>query len=391
MSQAAAAARAALRMLTWAQADSTPGKQLRELIAVAGLALLPPVNTAIASPRGFRRSTPTRALACLGADPAVLGEGDRGGAGMLRVALDRLLGSDAMLGLRTVPGATVDERSWATPWQVAAAVAVLCSAGVPVLTSGLSEPVRSMLDSELLAAGDLLDVISVRDPDRREVLSIGLRRAALRAYGYHPPLDPTHPLVSVVVERTARTERLRADLAAQSWPQVRLHVVDEASQAHEAHEAHDSLLREVQAAGSVYLTRMRPGVSYGPHHLEDLVQALQHSGCAVACSPPRFSHEPEHGAIVERPSTPAEATSPTRGELAALWYSDDGLTPPVGTAYLGHGCNAVQTDADPSDRAPTGIVHRRTPPQLAWFETDSHRPAHPADSYFARAGSRSRS
>ncbi len=391
MSQAAPAARAALRALTWAQSHSTPGEELRELIAVAGPALLLPVNSVIASPRGFRRSTPTRKVVSLSAVADVPGEEDQNGAeaGVPRVALEALLGSDAVLALRTVPGATIDERSWSTPWQVAAAVTALCCAGVPVLTHRLCEPVRSMLDPELLAAGDLLDVMGVRDPDRREALSIGLRRAAHRAYGFRPPLDPPHPTVSVVVERAALTDRLRAELAAQSWPRVSLHVVQEVDPAGGA-----SLLHDVRAAGSIYLTRMSPGVSYGPHHLEDLVHALRHSGCAVACSPPRFTDEPEHRAIVERSATPAEVTSPTRAELAgtALWYADDGLTSPVGPAYLGHGCNAVQIVAEPSDRAPTSIVYRRSPPQLAWFEADPAPPGgSSARSYFARAGSRASS
>lgn len=386
MSQDAPAARAALRGLSWAASDSTAGAQLRALVAAAGPALLPPVNTAIASPRGFARSTPTRTLTCLGAGPAAPAQGHHDRAGMPCVALGRLLGSDVVLALRTVAGATLDERSWATPWQVAATVGALCCAGVPVLTAGLSEPVRWMLDPELLAAGDLLDATSVRDPDRREARSIALRRCAHSAYGFAPPPDPAHPSTFVVVQREAFTARLQAELAAQSWPTVRLQVLDGDS-------GETSLQHDIQAAGSVYLTRLCPGVSYGPHHLQDLVHALRHSGCAVAGSSSRFTHEAEHGAVVERPTAPVEASLPAGQELAgtALWYARDGLSPPKGTTYLNHGCNVVQMSAEPSERASTGIVHRRRPPQLAWFETDHTSAPQAAGSYFAGAVSRARS
>ncbi|MGI8947176.1 MAG: hypothetical protein ACR2FV_04220 [Ornithinimicrobium sp.] len=390
MSQTAPAARTALRALTWARSDRMTREELLELIAAAGPALLPPVNTAIASPRGFRRTTPTRTISSVGnAQPSTDGREHQSAptphAGMPYIGLDRLLGADAVQGLRPAPGVTVDERSWTTPWQVATAVAALCCAGVPVLTAVLPATVRSMLDPGLLAAGDLLDDVDVRDPDRREARSIGLRRSAHRAYGYHPAHDPPRPAISVLADQATLTEALRHQLAAQSWSQVHLHVLGDDD---------ISLLREVQATGSVYLTRLRAGVSYGPHHLEDLVHALWHSGCGVACSPRRFAHEPEHGAVVERPATPTEVTSPTSEGLAgtALWYAGHGLTPPDGPAYLGHGCNAVLTDAQPADWAPTSIVHRRTPPQLAWFHAESgHSTLTAANSYFARAGSRARS
>lgn len=390
MSQTAPTARTALRALTWARSERIAREELLELVAAAGPALLPPVNTAIVSPRGFRRTTPTRTIASVGAaHPSSDGRTHQSEqapqAGMPHIGLDRLLGADVVQGLRPAPGVAVDEHSWATPWQVATAVAALCCAGVPVLTAVLPATVRSMLDPGLLAAADLLDDIDVRDPDRREAMSIRLRRAAHRAYGYHPAIDPSHPGISVLADQATLTEELRCQLAAQSWPQVHLHVLADDD---------TSLLSEVQATGSVYLTRLAPGVSYGPHHLEDLVHALRHSGCAVVCSPRRFMHEPEHGAVVERPATPTEATSPTSQSLTgtALWYVGHGLSPPDGTAYLGHGCNAVLTDARPTDRPPTSIVYRRTPPQLAWFDPDPGRSTPPpARSYFARTGSRARS
>lgn len=316
--------------------------------------------------------------------------------------------------LHTYPYTVVDDMSWASPYDAACVVVSLCLAGVPVLTGRLSQIVRSMIHPPLLAVSDGVGADTVLDPHRREALSIAIRRLAHRAYGFRPPHDPAYPLISVVIHPRDRVEtaRLMESLSAQSWENIHVHVVSspERQRVHRrtasthrpskpvlpvSISSTDSLAGDVDRVGSVYLTRMVPAIAYGPHHLEDLVHALGHSGADVAHSPVRFSYDTAYGLVLERPRAVGELPGDDGLPGASLWYGDAGLGGVDRRGgYLGHGCNAVPREDSgrrtATAQAATAIVHRGNPPQLDWLKREPSVRSEGVASYFARSNSAER-
>lgn len=367
--------------------------------------LIPWINTAVCSPRGFApvarsgyavgrvRMRPTTQ------DMAEQVPPDQNGAWFV----PRLLGRDDITALRTAPCVLLETGSWPSTLQAAVAVASLSCAGVPVVTTGLPAPVREHVDPDLLRACDMVTSESTRGPGTQEALSIILRRLAHRAYGFSPPGDAQPPRISVVLGTdTSETARLVQELSQQTGVTVHLHLVgahDGGSAPSEPPQTVTSttvtpaeLGEDIERVGSVYLTHVHPGVSYGPHHLEDLVQALRHSGAALAHSPLRFHYQPTHGIVLEHADEPTETPSPPVGGVRAaatsLWYRSDGPTAPSasGTAYATHGCSAVVLEGGPgADLHYSGVVHRDRPPQLDWFHPapGAATETTPAPSYFA--------
>ncbi len=399
-----------LREMTWAAAALATDEELREPAIALDTLLLPPLNASMLSPCGLAVE--------LSAQPARVVHLTAGGVPVAQphgtgdwVALQgRVVGGDIVRALRGYPLVMVDELSWQTPYQVAVVVVSLALAGVPVATAELSPAVRSMIDAPLLDLSDVVAPETVRDPYRRESVSIAIRRRAHRAYGFHVLSDPAHPPVSVVVQaqEPARTAVVLDAVARQSWPNVHVHVVADPEEAVAARAAlrswpratsatsvidRDSLEGDVGRVSSVYLTRIEPTIAYGPHHLEDLVHALRHSGAPVAHSRSRFSYDAGREVVLEAPGAAGEGPGDDGLAGASLWYADDGLD---GSArpggYLVHGCNVVALErrggldayAEPTTQFARGTL----PPQLSWFggwQSEEVARTVGCPSYFARS------
>ncbi|WP_109472452.1 hypothetical protein [Ornithinimicrobium cavernae] len=327
------------------------------------------LNSSILSPRGFR--------------PRV--SGPREGQ---QVAPRRLWGTDDVAALREAPFVRVTPDGEPGERQVRPVletVVALALAGVPVTGDGLPGPVRERLDPTLLEVMDRIGPDSVSDAGERELASLALRRRAWQVAGYRPPPTPVPPTVLVLLPDGDLPAYLLQDLAAQETTglTVRRRAVSA--------EDEEEVLREERATGAVYVTRMDPGLRYGPHHLADLVHALAHSGARVALSPPRFLPW-RHGAWLEDGSGATEAPAGSGLPGGSLWYAVDGATEPVAgeQGYAVHGANAVPA-GEPDETAVTGPaplrLHRSLPRVLAWLGADDSFPAAApgpvAPSYFA--------
>lgn len=275
----------------------------------------------------------------------------------------------------------------------AATVVTLLLAGVPVATGELPEPVRELLDTELLDLADTVTAEQVRDAGRREVLSLALRRRAWAVT--RPPVmqDPAdNPVLAIIPEEP--TEDLRQDLAAQTWP-VAQTVTDDQPDL-------DTRVEQAARHGTVYVTRLDPALRYGPHHLGDLVQAIRHSRARVVHSPARFETI-GNGRWLERDDGRCEATGSAGLPGGSLWYAADGpsLPQPDRGDYLINGANAVPA-AGTGGTAPLvasgalppapSRLHRKRPAVLDWLgSTDpvgtvGEPEASLPSSYFAAAG-----
>lgn len=345
------------------------------------------LNSSVLTPRGFR--------------PVVHGPRDG-----LDVAPRQLWGADDIAAVRDAPLVRVDGTGpdGTDDGLVLRSVLALALAGVPVTAHGLPAAVRQRLDPVLLTALDAVTPERVRDPGDRELCSLALRRRAWQLVGYRPRTDAP-PVVLVLLPPGELPATLVHDLEGQ----VTEGLVVRTRQVPEGPEAE----RAVSAEGATYVTRMVPGLRYGPHHLADLVHALGHSGARVALSPPRFLPWNGH-AWLEDGRGPSE--TPAEDGLAggSLWYAADGATEPAaaGEGYAVHGAGAVPVRASggpatgelatgeratgepaacrPEDAPVTLRLHSGTPRVLDWhsgLEPD-RADVHPVGpSYFALAAS----
>lgn len=412
--------------LTWSQVGTPAATELVATLERLELAPMLALNSTVLSPHGFavRPADPGRTGCVCGAAESGMkrnGVQDRFGRDPEWVVIPDgpLLGQGELRKLRQFAFVTVDERSRPTPFEAGALVVSLCLSGVPVATTGLSRVVRALVDGALLELTDMISPQEVSDPGRREALSLRIRRRAHEVYGYRVVTDPPHPDVSVVVDHEATHDdhhlrRVLAEVAAQAWPALHVHLVthppghspelsdtgpefrtmeDVVSAAPRGPRSlsvttPSGLADDVRSVGSIYLARMGAGLRYGPHHLEDLVRALGHSGAAVVHSPSRFEIQGEHGMIMEHCDEVGEALGDPGLKGGSLWYAGDGPETPQTAGYRIHGCNALPlAGAGPqvTDRRTGGsILHRTRPTQLDWLPLaavlDSRVPA----SYFAR-------
>lgn len=348
------------------------------------------LNSTILSPRGFQ----------------VRVRGPREG---LSVAPHRLWGRDEVAALRQAPFVRVAP---GPDDDVLATTVALALAGVPVSAQGVPATVRARLDPQLRQTMEQIDPQSAADPAARELASLELRRRAWQVAGYRPAT--AEPEVLVLLPAGELPASLINDLAAQQTPGVRV-------RQHQGDDLEElgALLRQERPC---YLTRMEPGLRYGPHHLADLIHALAHSGAAVALSPRRFTPW-RAGAWLESQAGPTEAPAAHGLAGGSLWYADAGPDEPAadGQGYAVHGANAVPVAAatedaaepatsepgssDPGTSQPTTPdqeqlaplqLHRRLPRVLSWLQDqaatlstqqpgDDHDPVEP--SYFATSGS----
>lgn len=262
----------------------------------------------------------------------------------------------------------------------------LALAGVPVTGEGLPASVRERLDPSLLDLLDHVHTDAVADQGERELLSLALRRRAraVTAIGARPEC---RPVVVLLPTEDEQPPTLLEDLARQSWPSVVRCAASDVEQAHE-------LVAEARRQGALYCTRLRTDVRYGPHHLADLVDALRHSGAAVAYSPLRFRPWRE-GHWLESDPLAVECSALGGLDGGSLWYAEEGaLGPADARGYAVHGANAVPAGSSAESHPVALRIHRRAPLVLDWLPEGPANPDHGGapipPSYFQRVGDPSR-
>lgn len=345
------------------------------------------LNTSILTPRGFRpringprEGVPTAPLRLWGAnDIAALRE-----APFVRVTDGAHGATGAGQGLEGVVR-DVDRHVLTT-------VMALALAGVPVTGHGLPMPVRARLDPALLEIIDGIGPDTAADPAERELLSLALRRRAWQVAGYRPPAAQPPAVLALLPDELPLS--LLADLEAQVAPGVTVRVRHRGDG-----EDVEQIVREERERGAVYVTRPSPHLRYGPHHLADLVHALEHSGARVAFSPRRFLRW--EGAWLEDGSGSIESAADGGLPGGSLWYAVDGATEPVagGAGYAVHGTGAVPVGARAAEDA--GLVplrmHDGLPRVLSWLDAGDQVPepsptgvgsSGAGASYFARPSGR---
>ncbi|WDF32136.1 glycosyltransferase [Arthrobacter agilis] len=280
---------------------------------------LPPVDISLLNPRGFLSET-AEATFELTAD-------DLPESGILS---DRRLAALRTARYVTVDGTRFDSRAWQLArWLTQAGVA-----GVPLLVSDLPQDVRTMVGQPLVG------LIQAFDPHdhavQRESKSIDLRRAAMEEFapaarwsrimetlGRTSLPDPT-VTVLLATKRPDKVGSALAQVADQSWDRLELVLVLHGFSANDHPGVRRSLddypgvivvvevpgetvfgdvLRAgTAAAGGEYLTKMDDDDWYGPHHVRDLVRAIQHSGAQLVGSQVEFVYLESLDITTRRPS-----------------------------------------------------------------------------------------
>lgn len=375
-----------VRSMTWASAASTPLSELTAMVESISVVPLPPVDAAGLSPEGFHPRVP-RIGNVTGRATVRTSGGDLYVMDVARpdvVPVGRYIDRASIRNLRRYRYAVIDELSWASPSAVATAVVSLSLAGVLVETRSLSRAVRAMLDAVMLGVTDDVGPETTNDDHGREALSLQLRRRAREVYGFAPQQGHRHPIVSVVIEArsTIETSRLLEELARQTWPSIRTHLVPVGAK---------NPRSEIAKVGALYVTRFEPTNTYGPHHLEDLVHALRHSGAAAAHTVSRFTYHRAHRILLEAYPLIGEVTADEGAPGGSLWYAPAGGGSPgsgLPPGYQVHGCNLVALDSAPQDevRSPRK-VYRSLPPQVEWLRRMDELlpPSGARESYFSTA------
>jgi hypothetical protein len=276
-------------------------------LTVAEHLWLPPVDTRVVSPAGFRREASGLGtvrlddrLSVLGAEGQVLGGGD------LRAGLTE----NQISSLRALAGVQVE--SAAPPASLGRVLTQLACAGIPVRPLTLAPELAGALGEDL--AGRFALDWDAADSLDRESWSVTTRRLALARFApdaYWGELAARHgrpavsaPSISVVVptRRTDFVPFVLAQIERQDWPEVEVVLAlhgfaadDPAVKDATAGFGRPLQVLEVPAAtvfGNVLnlaatrcsgrlITKMDDDDWYGPHHLTDLVQARAHSGATV--------------------------------------------------------------------------------------------------------------
>lgn len=274
---------------------------------------LPPVDEAVINPIGFRShpSLPCAALTESAAGYAIA----CGAETLVRIPPSGELTDADVARLRDARGVTVPALP-GRPVAAARIVAALCAAGVPVLAA--ADPARDALLGAELAA-----LLEQADPDRlasdlcREVLSIRLRRCALRrhgavarwrtivsATGLAPPLEPTvsillctrrPEMIPFAIRQMEAQRGVRAELilglhgvparqVAAGSVLLPITVVEAPAEM----PFGQVLNRMAAAASGAFLAKVDDDDWYGPDHLADLVLAQLYSGADLVGSAAEF-------------------------------------------------------------------------------------------------------
>ncbi|MGQ0631412.1 MAG: glycosyltransferase [Sporichthyaceae bacterium] len=296
-------------VLVGAPAGTVPILRVEDSLAV------PPVDTAICSPRGFTDAGPD-----IGELTVAVGVPELRMAGAT-VRLDPQVGltENHLATLRALRAVRVSGpiTGDAHARGLLRVLSQLCCAGVPVTAPDLAPALVDALGTELGQRLRALDPTTLADATARESASIEIRRLALgrfapaafwsaQAAGLGWPAPPP-PTVSVLLatRRPALLPFALAQIARQDWPRLQTVVI-----LHGIHRDDPQVLAALtetsvtpvvvevgasvvfghalnagleQATGRL-ITKMDDDDWYGPHHVTDLVQAHEHSGAVLVGS-----------------------------------------------------------------------------------------------------------
>ncbi len=291
--------------------------------------LLPPVDTAVISPMGFR---PLADKAPAALDPQEL-------------ALAREFSELDVAALRGHRYLTVDGPRFAgQDAALARRLTQLAVAGVPILANGLSGTVRSMIGGKLAAHIDAF--AATDDVLTRESKSIDMRRSALDLYSPRSrwnlvlgelgraPAPETSVSVLLASRRPDKLASAFAQLGRQSWTATEvvlvLHGVDpERPDVRQAVRNYpgdvtvravpaDTIFGEalnagVEAASGDLISKMDDDDWYGEHHLRDLVRAREFSGATLVGSQVEFVYLESLDITTRRPPAGEQYTDHVAG------------------------------------------------------------------------------
>jgi hypothetical protein len=279
-----------------AELAELPGRQTPPIWPLTG-EMLPPVDTAIFSPMGF---LPIPDKPAISLEPH-------------SVSNRRHLTEADVAALRRHDYLVIDgARFHGLDGPLARRMTQLAVAGVPMLVSGLSRALRSLVEERLV---ERIEAFTAGDSHLlRESKSIDMRRSALELYGptnrWNNVLRqlgrPLAPLTSVSVllasRRPDKLESAFAQLGRQSWNAVEvvlaLHGVDpelpEVKRAIASYPGEvkvcslpasmvfgNVLNNAVSAASGDLVTKIDDDDWYGEHHIRDLVHAKEYSGATM--------------------------------------------------------------------------------------------------------------
>ena len=300
------------------RASATPAYDVlvRRSAESVGLGFRRPVlDTAVVNPAGFR-SDPLDGVATLASIDGGLALASR--RGPIRLDRDLLLSAATIRRLRRLDhvdlrnGLAPDEGT--PPARVARLLAVLAGLGVPIVTGRLPLDIRDLLHPDLSTELEAASPETLSAAVGREAVAIRQRRAALRTHSVSASwqqvradlgLPVQEPTVSIVAatRRPDFVPHLLRTVAAQRGVEKEVIVVTHGFDASDRHApaiddalvtlirgADDAALGDLLALGSSIaagdvIAKMDDDDWYGPHHLEDLLQAMSWSGAALAGAP----------------------------------------------------------------------------------------------------------
>lgn len=305
------------------------------------LVSLPPVDPMVVNPIGFDAGEKTRTarLEAVGTSGDGVRLVDDKGAELFTVGPQTPLTRRQVQATRRCRYAEVDGEPAVEAGTLAALLAQLAAAGLPLCAPRLSPDVEQLLGAEVSAEITRATAELFSDPVRREVASVRLRRAAYRqhspaavgariaaAAGLRPaPL----PLVSVVLvtRRPGFLAGALAQIDRQTWPNLEVVVGlhgdsfdgDQVRAALDGIARASTVVRVPQsamfgdalnaacgAANGTYLTKWDDDDLYGAHHVEDLLHAADYSGAALVGKGSNFTVLEELGETVRGPNPSSE-------------------------------------------------------------------------------------
>ncbi|MET1086857.1 MAG: glycosyltransferase [Arthrobacter sp.] len=294
-----------------------PGR-VTPVICVPGPEILPPVDTAVISPAGFRSDPKLPSVAL--APHAVAASGQ--------------LSEIDIRGFRDHKYVVVDGAIFAgQEWNLARCLTQLAVAGIPTLATNVGPRVTQMVGEPLYA---LLTAFDDHDSSIvRESKSISMRREAIRHFSplgrWHYLLGGAAPTLSQPPAVSALLATRRPDkvafaldqLSRQNWHDLEvvlvMHGFDDGVP--EVRQAIKSYPRELQvlsvpsttvfgdvlnagtaAAKGSLITKIDDDDWYGPNHITDLVQAMGHSGAMLVGAQVEFVYLGDLDITTRRPN-----------------------------------------------------------------------------------------
>lgn len=309
----------------------------------------PPVDPVVCNPGEFRRE-PVGEPGTLTLDPAATRIRVRMRARpLVTVGLNTPLVARAIAALRElrhldVTAALTDDLWAGSPVAAATTLTRLAAAGVPLVTGPMPAPVSALLHPDIVTAFASVREDHTVEPIAREAVAVRQRRAVLRHFSPMaawaaarpvPTLPAPHDHSVSVLAVTKRPELLhRAVAQAASQRNVSAEVVVVTHGFEPSPEVvarlrdltpaltlrsapasstlGEALNLAVEAAAGDVVSKMDDDDWYGPHHLEDLLQAMDWSGATLVGVADEFSYLADRDVTVRHEFPPIRDYVDTR-------------------------------------------------------------------------------